>query len=214
MGTIAKEFESYLKLFNQNDNLFKVIFSDSSGVEEDEINTPLDFNIGVVAGMLEWNRRLTLSLLNQLNFSESTGIFLKYFANDILAIFKYSGENDEDFKERITERIFGYKCSPASIIKAVEKYSSKTPEILEGEFESAFADVTFTDVYDTVICANPEPSPWSELWIFPAVAVGQDSAAFFFNLIMYDVADNNIDKVIDTVNNWKAAGVDYNIMIY
>ncbi|HNR90656.1 MAG TPA: hypothetical protein PKM65_20135 [Spirochaetota bacterium] len=210
MGTIADILNSYLPMFDKSDPVYLALVCDRDGVPEAVIDKPVDLNIGVVADMLEYNRRLTISLTKQLFLDDAEGVFLNYFLNTICGFERLQSETDDQYITRVRNMVLEHRCSPAAIINAVRGYSDPDPTILEGESDSAFADVSFTDSYKMFQIAS---GPYREWWVYPALPVGQDSAEFFFVLVMYNTADVDVIKIIEIVDQFIAAGVGYEIRI-
>ena len=144
MGTVAKTLDRYLQIFRHDDPLYKYLVSDVDGVPAATPIKPTDFNIGVIADMLEWNRRLTLSLGRQLYLDQATGFMLDYYVQTATGIYRFEGESDSEYSIRIKNYILSRRCSPASIIHYTQLYSpGGMPKLLEGQMDSAFADVSF-----------------------------------------------------------------------
>lgn len=213
MGTVAEILNKYLPMFDHNDRTYKSVISDVDGVPNATITKPTDFNIGAIANLLEYNRHLTIFLREQIYLNKAVGAFLDYFVSTIFNMYRYEGEDDTAFATRVAKYILAHRMSPASIIDAVKQYSSQLPEIIEGELDSAFADVTYSDNYTSFICANDSDSVYYRWWVLPAIPCGIDSGAFYFILVMYNLDPNNIAAVVDIVNNWKVAGVAYHIEV-
>lgn len=211
--TVADLLNKYLKaLFDVNDSIYKSFISDKDGVQESTIADPIDFNLGAIANVLEWNRQLTKSLLKQIRLDLAEGRFLNLIAHDHIGIVRYDGETDLEYKTRIQNFIIAHKVSPASIIFYTRPFSSPgEPVIIEGQQDSAFADVSFSDNYTSF--QNQTPGDEFLHWIFPAIATSSGASAYFFILILQNTASEDIPKVIDLVNRWIASGIDYEIHI-
>lgn len=208
MATVAETLNKHLGQVLDTDNaLYKSLISDPEGTPAGTVNNPTDYNIGVLAGMLEWNRDLTKTLVKQLDLTQATGKYLDFIAHDHLGIFRHASESDTDFVTRIQDYIVGAKVSPGAIIYHMRKFSSTEPQILEGEQDGAFADVSFSDVYqgfrDVV----------DNLFVFPALTVGSDSQAFFFILILEDTAAADVTALFEELERLVAAGIEYEVQI-
>lgn len=212
MSTIAQTLNEYLRFFDWDDPVFKSLVSNPAGVPEPTITNPMHFNIGYMANLLEWNRKLVLKLLTQLDLTQAESQYLDLIAHKHLGITRYSGETNAEFVARIQVFVIAHKVSPASIIYHTKQFSSPgDPVLLEGPLDSAFADVTFTDNYQTF--QNQAPGDDYLWWVQPAITVGADGGLFFFILILQNTPDADIPKVIDLVDRLIAAGVNYQIQI-
>lgn len=212
MSTIAESVNKYLQIFDQSDSLYLALLSNVGGVPNMTINNPTDFNIGAIANMLEWNRRLTISLRDQLYLNKATGKFLDLITFQHIGILRFPGESIADFVLRIQQLIINPKVSPASIIYHTRQFSSPAdPVIVEGAQDSAFADVTFSDQYKSF--KNQTPGPELNHWILPAITVGSAGGLYFFTLILENTPNNKIGELVDWVDRLIAAGVGYEIQI-
>jgi len=213
MGNISEKFNSYLKMFNHNDPIYKSVFCDKNGIENATIINPKDLNIGAIASMLEYNRRLTISLRKQIFLNQAVGDILDDFCYTIFGLQRIQGETDAQFSDRVTRYILSNKVSPAAIINVLKNYSSQMPEIIEGQLDAAFADVTFATRYKSMQQCLDTNSVYYGWWIMPAIPIGTDGGEFYFTVIMYDLEPQNILTVIEIINDFKVAGVGYGIEI-
>lgn len=214
MNTIAKKLNELLVMFDTRDAVYRSVVSNEDGVPNPTITKPTDFNIGAIADLLEWNRRLTISLQKQIFLNQASGNLLDEFCLTMFNIYRNEGETDAEFAERVRQYILSHRLSPASIIKAVERYSSLLPEIIEGQIDSAFSDVIFSDIYFSAWQhVEPAPDPYAGWWFLPAITCGADGGEFFFILVMYNLAPEDVLTVVDIVDEWKAAGVGYMIEV-
>lgn len=208
--TIAARIEKLLgMLYNKaTDPVFRALIADSAGVENPTISDPRDFNCGAVAEMLEWNRRLAAGLEKQLDISQASGIWLDYAIHVHVGLPRFSGETDSQYVERISEYLIGPKCSPGAIVAFFRRYSpGGEPFIYEGESDSAFADASFAGEYTGFWLAD------GSAYVFPAIACGSDSQAFYFQLFLYGTPAADIAAVIEAINRYKMAGVEAQVYI-
>lgn len=214
MTTIATEVSKYLKeLLDDNDPFFKIVLGDKEATPPNIINTPNDYDIGMVANFLEWNRQLTISLLKQLVITSAQGKFLDFILHTHCNIVRLQNELDADYVDRAVNYIIGQKISPASIIHFTKKFSRPgIPKIYEGALDSAFADVCFASYYDKFRVTDPN-SPYF-LWNFvPAITRSVSSSVYFFVLELQNLTVAEIPELLDTVNRWRASGIDYEIRV-
>lgn len=208
------EINKLLTFFNHDDPIYKSVISDKDGVPEPVITKPTDYHIGAIADVLEWNRHLTLGFLKQIFLNTAEGKYLDDYCYDMFGMYRNEGETDAEYSERVRKYILSNRLSPASIIVAVKDYSGKLPEIIEGQLDAAFADITYSDVYVPAWqCENPLPHPYHGWWVFPAIPTGTDGGEFYFILIVYNMKPEDAITVVDIVNTWKASGVGYHIEV-
>jgi len=213
MGTIAQEFNTMLAaFFNKDDLVYQSVFCNEYNTPETSPVNPEDMNIGAVASMIEYNRRLSLSLIKQLFLDQAEGIYLNLIAQNYLDIARAQSESDADYRARIVELILGHKVSPAAIIYTMRKYSSQEPEIYEGKQNSAYASLSYAGVYSNFKITSGLPH-LIDTFVFPAVTLLIEDEAFKFILFLWDTASGDIPLVIDTLNQFIAAGVTYEVRI-
>jgi len=214
MGNITKKFNSYLPFFDHNDIVYKSVFCDKDGIPNNTIKKPIDLNLGAIASLLEYNRLLTIQLIDQVYLNKAKEKYLDKFGL-FFDIKRIKNESDNEYYLRIKNYIFSHKVSPASIIDAVKQYSSRLPKIIEERLDSAFSDLSFSDYYTFNTRIGDPNSIYYQWYIAPAIASnsGDDSTAFYFILQMYNLQNQDIIKVIEIVNEWKASGVEYHIEI-
>jgi len=128
--TISTILNKYLKIFDNKDSKYQSLISNDDGIPDISIDTPIDFNIGAIASLLEWNRQLSLTLTEQIFLDKATANFLDLIAHEHIGIVRYSGESDLDFIARLQKFIIGKKISPAAIIFCTTPFSSPGPPVL------------------------------------------------------------------------------------
>lgn len=213
MSNITKTLNKYLQAkFDTNHPIYKALIANASNTPPASPAKPSELDIGAIANMLEWTRLLGLGLKNQLDLEQSDTKYLNLILHELMDIVRYDGENDADYLERAINFVIAPKVSEASIIFYTIPYSSPgIPQIIIGG-ETAFADVTFSDNYTELQNATPG-SPELNHWIFPAIATDGFAAAYFFILRLENTNIDDIVEVVDTVNRWIAAGINYEIQI-
>lgn len=212
MGNIAKVVNKYLRaLYDIEHEIYKSVISDENGIASPTVNNPMDYNIGAIAGVLEWNRNLTLSLINQLFLNQATGKFLNLQAHDQIGIVRYYGESDVDYAKRVADFIIAPKISPASIIYYLRPYSEDEPIILEGRQDSMFADVSFSD--NITEFQIETPGQYFEHWVSPAIAGSAATLSYYFIVILKNTLSGDVQKVMDIIDRWVASGINYEVQI-
>lgn len=213
MGNISKLLNQYLRAkFDTTHNIYKALISNSDNVPPSNPVDPNDMDIGAIANMLEWTRRLGIGLVRQLDLTLSTTKYLNFIVQTFAGIARYSGETDSQYLERVVNFIIAPKVSKASIIKYTIPFSSPgLPQILDAS-ETAFADVSFSDSY-SLFQNKTLGSPEFDHYIFPAIATDNSGGAYFFILRLENTVATDIMKVVDLVNRWIASGIRYEIQI-
>lgn len=214
MNTIANEVVKYLEaLLDPNDDFFKIVLADKEAVPPNIVNTPSDYDIGMLSNFLEWNRQLAISLLKQLVITTAQGKFLDFILHTHCNIVRLSGELDEDYIDRAISYIIAPKVSPSTIIHYTKKFSRPgIPKIYEGSLDSMFSDVSFASYYDSIRVDDPD-SPYYLWHIVPAITRSVQSSIYFFVLELQNLTMGEVPELIDTVNRWKASGIDYEIRV-
>jgi hypothetical protein len=213
MGNVTTTINDHLTaIFDVSDALYKLLFSDSAATVPDNPANPIQLGLGIMADLLEWNRLLSLSLLLQLNFKNSTGIYLDMIANEYFGIIRASGETDDEYKVRVIDIILGIKVSPAAIINSMKPYSSSTaPKLYEGNRGTAYADCSYSDVYAQFTISDKTSKMYGQV-VYPAITT-LGNALFYLLIILSNTPLKQIPAILDKLSRIVAAGVDYEIQI-
>lgn len=213
MGTVAEILNKYLNaIYDTDDSIYKSLVANIDGVPEVIIENPIDFNIGVIADVLEWTRQLSICLIQQLFLNEAEGKFLDLMVHNHIGIVRFENESDIDYSERVKNYIIAHKVSRASVIYFARPYSSPgEPELLDGIDDAAFADLSYSDVYTSF--QNEAANQYEDWWVFPAITSSIGDTAYFFVLRLENTDSADIAKVIDFLDRWKAGGIAYELQI-
>jgi len=213
MTTLAQRFADLLTaIYDADDDEFKNFLVDIDGVPAGIITQPQDYNIGAIGSTLEWLRRLSLDLLDQIYVHLATTEYVTFALEDFLGIYRYAGETDVELIERVRILLFEHKMSVPAIIEHTRRFSSPgPPAILEGGAIMAYADVSFSDVYSS--WQNQTPGPEFDYWIFPAIAASGSGTAYYFMLVLQNTGATDLVEAVDLVNKLIAAGVYYEILV-
>lgn len=212
MSTEATILNKYLRaIYDIDDKIYKSLISDISGVPAGVITNPNDYNIGAIANILEYTRRLSIDLLDQLFLNRAEGKYLDLIAQEVIGIVRYAGESDTDYVDRIQKFIISPKVSPAALIFCLRPFSTAEPVFLEGEQDAAFANVSYASQYNSFqqLTIGPE----NLHWILPAIASGTGDGSFFFSIVLENVADEDIVKIIDIIERIGVAGVNFSLQL-
>ena len=213
MGTIANLLDKYLRaLYDVSDPIYKSLVSDVEGIPEPIISNPIDYKIGAIASVFEWQRQLALSLLKQLFLTEAEGKFLDLMIHEHIGLMRFENEDDAVYSARVQDYIISQKVSRAAIIYYTRPYSDPgEPEILDGADDAAFADITHSDVYTEF--RNEQVGAFYHWWVFPAITASIGATAYFFVLRLENTNSADIAKVIDLLDRWVAGGIAYELQI-
>lgn len=168
---------------------------------------PTDYNIGVIASILEYLRQSDKEFVLQLYLDKAVGEWLDYIAIERFGIMRLDGETPEQWVDRIIDIIIGPKLSKAAIIYNTRKFSVDEPAIVEG-IDGAFCDVSFEGYYKESFFDSERGK-----WVIPAIIQDLSSDEFYFRLYLTGTTESDIMNVVNTVDRIKAAGIEYEIRI-
>lgn len=199
--------------FLTTDPLYQILFAK----EQDytlPVSHPRDFDIGAVANVLEYVKKLAQYYISQSNLNNAEDEFLEFLSSYFYGRFRRTGETDAQLVQRIKNEIIGQRETIWNILNAVIPYngsgSPKYPFILE--FEAIFdlsmvSDYSATDNYKRY--KTPKPN------VFPAYAGGEGVTTsvqrYYFALYMLDVATSDMQIVYDIVDRMKASGIAFSV---
>lgn len=205
MGDITDKINKNLDtLFDiENDAIYRSLVCDKDGTIPETITIPTDIKIGALASQIEYLRKLSISLAEQIFLDQAEGEFLQYTLNNFFNSLKLSDETDAAWVSRTLASVFRAKVSNASIIYILRPYSSAEP-IIEFVYEdSAYADFSYADCYITDL----------DQYVLPAVAEDYDSEFFTIKIILYDTSDSDLVTVYGILEVMIAAGISYYLEI-
>lgn len=214
MATVARLFDNYLDgVHDISDPIYRALWAKHDSVLPAPYTHPNDADLGAASNIFEWTRKLCLSLVDQLNLQKAEGNFLKLLAWDLMDVPKYKDETLDHWRQRIADFVRAPKKSKAAIIYIMRQFSpGGEPVISTGEADSAFADVTYADWYESVRLDMPGTA-FDGIYVLPAYSAGTNSNVYYFLLVLYDTPADLGSWVVDYVNRWKAAGIDYDVRI-
>ena len=160
-----------------------------------------DMNTGAISNVLEYLRRFSSFLIDQLYANKAQGMWLDYYGKKFFAIERKGGESDADYYLRIKSIIFATKFSPISIVRALENYGDNV-QIIEGIDDGAFADVSFTNSYRDFNISGQDV-------VKGAISGIEGGLPFFFRVLMSNVDPADYKKILAIIEAYKAAGVAY-----
>jgi hypothetical protein len=156
--------------------------------------------------MVEYLRRLSIELINQLYIDRATGDFLKYQLNEFFGSLQLEDETDVEWVQRTIATVFQQKVSRASIIYWMRDYSSLEPEISNVLTSTAFAGFCFAGRY--IQGSYTMPNGTIIVYV-PAIAGSYDSSYYTIKITLYDTAAEDIWTVQNILQKIIAAGITY-----
>src|SRR5512135_2707063 len=123
-GTTADELVKYLQaIFDPTDPVFKALIADNTATPNAAPVNPVDYGIGIIASITQWNRDLCTSLLQQLMLTNMNSYYLNWTLQNFLGFNKYDGETDAHLLNRALAFILAPKRSQAAIIYSLREFS-------------------------------------------------------------------------------------------
>lgn len=171
------------------------------------ITEPNDFGIGAIANVIEWNRRLGRNLIEQLDISnvENRIIPLDAILDDFFNVSRILGERDELYSDRAIDNLLKYpRVAEPGIIDGVRRYD---PDVIAigGRRSAMHCDFSYCDFYSNGVIDDEQ--------VFSAILGGTGGLAYTFILLLSDVSDEDLSKIISFINAAKAAGINWIIYV-
>jgi hypothetical protein len=195
--------------FDTNDDNYQVVFCDKDGSIIEPIEKPTDIEYGAVASMLEYTRRLSQYIIDQLFLDRASEDTLKLVLVGFFSTPKEEGESIEDWIERVVAKVFAPKVSKAALIVALRKYSTQEPEIDNIANSGMFASHSFASRYRSYVTLK-DGQPFK---VFPARARSFDFSIFTIKIILYGTLAGQMVSVLNTIDETIAAGITYELEI-
>lgn len=197
----------FLKIFNRESGEYLKLIGDSTRttpafVGEVKIN---DINTGAVSNIMEYTRRLSTFLIDQLNLNNAVREFLDNYGITYYDTIRNAGESDADYADRIVRKIFALKQTPVLIQQALLPFADQV-DIVEGIEDGAFSEISFTDNYRDFFLPG-------ESIIKAAIAGLEGGMLFFFRVFMYNVDPADYKKIIQIIEDYRAAGIAYDVVV-
>jgi photosystem II stability/assembly factor-like uncharacterized protein len=175
----------------------------------DGITKPTNIEVGAFAGMLEYFRTFSKSMIDQLYIDKAVPEFLKYQLENFFESYKYIEETNSAWIDRTFSIVFEHKISNASIIYNLRPYSSQEPVISNANSSACFCDFSYCNIYiEEVIDDGGET-----VFIFPAILSSFSGILFTFKVTLYDTSPDDIEKVKFILDRFIAAGISYVIEV-
>jgi hypothetical protein len=191
------------------DPIYRALISDKDGTIPVIINIPTDIDIGVIASQLEYLRELAINMAKQLFIDEAESTFLTYILNNFFNSLQLQDESDAQWVQRVTAIVFAQKVSRASIILALRPFSSLEPEIINISSESAFADFSFCDIFES----GKYLLDGTYIFYMAANAENYESSLFSIKITLQDTLSTDIYTIQDIIDKIIAAGISVKLQI-
>jgi len=197
----------YLKIFNVSAGEYLKLVGDSTKTTpifstEVKIN---DIDTGSISNPLEYTRRLSDFFIEQLDLREAKEDWLDFLGNTIYNIERRGGESDVDYSARIIFETTAVRCTPLAILEALEDYGDNN-QIIEGGVGGAFSEVSFANCYRNFNISGQDV-------VRAAITMNFGGSPYFFMVIMENVDPANYKLIINIIDNYKAAGISYMVVI-
>lgn len=206
--TLVEKLNRYLQTLKPFSDEYKVVIADASKSKIEPVQNIGNENTGALANTLLWLLDLKDFLLKQLNGWTAEGEWLSRFKK-FYGIKRYIGEEDADYIERLVRAIIYRKETPLAMETILEHYAPT--KIIDGIYDSAFADVSFADYYRTSELTSPyiaiHGDPNIESYIVKPARSGMVAgSAYYFIVIMEDLPEKYYKTVAFLVRKMKVAG--------
>ena len=196
-------------LFNIEDPIYKALICDKDGTNPETVSKPTDIDLGVIASEIEYLRRLSVDLIEQMYIDQASGEFLKYQLEEFFDSLNLEDENDVEWVQRTISTVFQQKVSRATIIYSLRPYSTQEPEITNVVQDSAFADFSYAGRY----ASGTGTLNGSNVYYSPAIAENYSSSFFSIKITLYNTASSEIWTVQNILRKMLAAGISYTLEV-
>lgn len=193
----------------ETDPVYKALISDKDAVMPATSNVPTDIDAGAIASQLEYLRQLSINMVKQLFIDEAESSFLKYILNNFFNSLQLQDESDVQWVQRVIATVFAQKVSRATIIFSLRPFSSLEPVITNTSQESAFADFSYCDLYESgsVVLGS------EIIYYIAALAENYESSFFSIKITLQDTLPTDIYTVQDIIDKIVAAGISVKLQI-
>ena len=230
MSVIDRINSNLATLYDVDDAIYRRLIADNTKTIPASFSKPTDIDIGVIASQIEWLRKISLILIDQLYIDRAASEFLKYQLEEFFFFFCLDNESDVEWVQRTIAKVFQPKVSRAAIIVALRPYSSPADPKLEGiDQGSGFADFSFADCYNratfteistkvnyyTQTDGSTIPESTSVLQYIPYIYEGFSFADILYPTSFYSVETTTVfkneDAQYDTLSPIQTLNTENNI---
>jgi hypothetical protein len=201
MESIEK-LTKYTKIFNQDSAEYKNLIGDKNKLDVLVSGTVKinDYDNGTIGNVFQYETDLFNFLVDQLDLSKAQDSYLDYIVDKYYGYRRNKNETDLEFYTRVLGLIFDPKGTPRSIVKAIQEFGTDI-QIVEGLNIGAFADLTYADYYSDTYTGG--------VYVRPAFTGYVSGSPYFFRILISNLLAQNYKKLIEKINEYKVAGVNY-----
>lgn len=212
-----RELLEFTKLFNQADDVFKVLVGDISRSESSlspgEYATHTDINAGAIANIAEYERRLAKFIVDMIRLDLAQGAYLDNILSQYFGIGRPLAYTDDSFYLYAKLRAIGHKESAAAIINMLQPLSSQPVIVYDAgsPYVSMFANASFSD-WQTFTHDNA-----NSLAITPDKMGGdssEESLLYYFRVKLQPNDATSEKLIVALLKLAHVAGVKYEIEYY
>lgn len=171
------------------------------------ITEPEDFDIGVLSNALEYNRRLSRNLVEQLDLTntEDRMVLLDEIIQGYLDVKRKINEPNSTYSQRVANELLLYpRTSKPAIADGIDRFADSF-QILSGTQMAMALDYTFLD--------SPASGNFTGQEVYPAFLGGPSGLPFHFILILdIDITSEALGQILDFINTAKAEGISYTVL--
>lgn len=217
MVETLNELLQFLKIFNQNDNVFKALVGDLASTENPvtigQYATHNDINSGAIANLTEYERRLARFLARMLQVNQAQGEYLDAIVARYFGIERPLNYTDPAYFLYSKNRILAQKESPEAIKALLQPFSSQPVVILESgdQFQVMYSDCSYAN-WNPHTRDNADNS-----FVSPDIMGGDQSEGtyiYYFRVKLQPI-DAVAEKIIVALLRLAhVAGVNYDLQYY
>jgi hypothetical protein len=124
---------------------------------------------------------------------------LDWIGENLYTLLRRINETDYNFWQRIIQTVKNDKCTPISIINIANLYGTNV-SIQDDIRIGAYAGLSYAGYYEGIDDGL--------IYVTPALVIGASAYAFFI-LTISGLTSDNYGNIIDDINRFRAAGVNY-----
>jgi hypothetical protein len=201
-----ESLNSYLNFFNKNEGEYLNLVGDENKFDvvvsgEIKIN---DFNNGALGNYLQFEYKLSNFLIDNLNLKKSSDYLLDFVMENYYGYKRLLNETDSQFYSRVLKLIFDIKCTPIAIIKSIEEFGTNI-ELVEGFDTGAWFNLSYFD--------NQKEIRKPGVYVRASFFESSGGNPYFFRIFISGLQPENYKKIIERINNYKSAGINYIVQL-
>jgi hypothetical protein len=211
-GTTADELVKYLEaIYDPSDPVFQALIANNTVTPNAAPTNPVDYGIGVLASVTQWNRDLCATLLTQMTLTTQNSYYLNWTLQNFLGFLKYDGETDAHLLNRALAFILAPKRSNAAIIYVLREFSTLEPVVTNGGLQdAAYADVSYCDNQTKFLVSSGK---YAGTYIYPDWSLDVSGGLFMIIITLKGTTVLQQQIVKDYLTEWVADGISYRLYI-